>query len=48
MQKQTMNCEKVGPEDKAELYCHLRSIPALPQDNKEEIDEDDSLAMSSS
>jgi hypothetical protein len=43
-----MNCEKVGPEDKAELYYHLRSLPALPQDNKEEVDEDNSLAMSSS
>jgi hypothetical protein len=48
MQKYTMNCEKVGHEDKANLYCHLRSLPALPQDNKEEVDDDNSLVMSSS
>ena len=48
MQEHVMNCEKVGHEDKANLYCHLRSLPALPQDNKEEVDEDNSFAMSSS
>ena len=48
MQKHMLNCEKVGHEDKANLYCHLRSLPALPQDNKEEVDEDNSLPMSSS
>ena len=48
MQKHTVNYEKVGHEDKAHLYCHLRSLPAIPQDNKEEADEDNSLAMSSS
>ena len=30
------------------MYCHLRSLTALPQDNKEEGDEGSSLAMSSS
>ena len=48
MQKDTMNCEKVGHEDKAHLSHHSRSSPALPQDNKQEVDEDNSLAMSSS
>ena len=48
MQKHTTNCEKVGHEGKAHLYCHLRSLPALPQDNKEEVDDDTSLPMSSS
>ena len=48
MQKHTLNGEKAGHEDKAQLYCHLRSLPALPQDNKEEVDDDSSLAMSSS
>ena len=43
-----MNCEKVGHEGKAQLYHHLRSLPALSQDDKEEADEDNSLAMSSS
>jgi hypothetical protein len=35
MQKHTVFCEKVGHEEKAQLYHHLRSLPALPQDNKE-------------
>ena len=48
MQKHMLNCEKVGHEDKAQLYHHLRSLPALPQDIKEEVDDDNSLAMSSS
>ena len=48
MQKHMLNCEKVGHEDKAHLYCHLRSLPALPHDIKEEVDDDNSLAMSSS
>ena len=48
MQKHIMNCEKVGHEDKAQLYCHIRSCPALPQDKKGEADDDSSLAMSSS
>ena len=48
MQKHMVNCEKVGHEDKANLYHHLRSLPALPKDNKEEVDDDNSLAMSSS
>ena len=48
MQKHILNCEKVGHEDKAHLYCHLRSLPALPHDIKEEVDDDSSLAMSSS
>ena len=26
-QKHTVNCKKVGHEDKAQLYCHLRSLP---------------------
>ena len=30
------------------MYGHLRSLPALPQDIKEEVDKDSSLAMSSS
>ena len=30
------------------MYLHLRNLPALPQDNKEEVDDDSSLAMSSS
>ena len=42
-----LHCEKVGHEDNAHLYCHLRSLLELPQDSKEE-DEDYSLAMSSS
>jgi hypothetical protein len=46
MQKHMVNCEKVGHEDKANLHHHLRSLPALPQDNKEEDDENNSLAMS--
>ena len=48
MQKHMLNCERVGHEDKAHLYCHVRSLPALPQDNKEEVDDDNSLPMSSS
>ena len=48
MQKHMLNCEKVGDEVKANLYYHLISLPALPQDNKEEVDDDSSLAMSSS
>ena len=48
MQKHMLNCEKVGHEDKAQLYHHLRSLPALPHDIKEEVDDDNSLAMSSS
>ena len=48
MQKHMLNCEKVGHEDKSHLYCHLRSLPALPQDNKGDFDDDSSLAMSSS
>ena len=40
VQRHTVNCEKVGHEDKAQLYHHLRSPPAIPQDNKEEVDED--------
>ena len=48
MQKHTVNCKKGGHEDKAHLYCHLRSLPAIHQDNKEETDDDNSLAMSSS
>ena len=48
MQKHMLNCEKVGHENNAHLYCHFRSLPALPQDNKEEVDDDNSLAMSSS
>ena len=47
MQKHMVNCEKVGHEDKANLYHHLRSLPALPHDIKEEGDDDNSLAMSS-
>jgi hypothetical protein len=43
-----VSCEKVGHEDKAQLYHHLRSPPVLPQDSKEEVDEDNSLAMISS
>ena len=34
MQKHMLNCERVGHEDKAQLFCHLKSLPALPQDNK--------------
>ena len=45
MQKHTVNCKKGGHEDKAHLYCHLRSLPAIHQDNKEETDDDNSLAM---
>jgi hypothetical protein len=48
MQKHMLNCERVGHEDKANLNHHLRSLPALPQDNKEEVDDGNSLAMSSS
>ena len=48
MQSHTVNGEKVGHEDIAQLCCHLRSLPELPQDNKEEVDEDNSLPMSSS
>jgi hypothetical protein len=48
MLKHMLNCERVRHEDKAQLYCHLRSLPALPQDNKEEVDEGKSLPMSSS
>ena len=48
IQKHMLNCEKVGHEDKAQLYHHLRSLPALPQDKKEEVHDDNSLAMSSS
>jgi hypothetical protein len=48
MQKHMLNCEKVGHDDKAHLCCHLRSLPVLPQDNKEEFNDDNSLAMSSS
>jgi hypothetical protein len=48
MQKHMMNCERVGHEDKAQLYCHLRRLPTLMQDNKEEVDDDNSLPMSSS
>ena len=48
MQKHMLNCEKVGHENNAHLYCHFRSLPALPQDNKEEVDDDNSLDMSSS
>ena len=48
MQKHTVNCEKVEHEEKAHLYHHLRNLPALPQDNKEEVDDDNSLAMRSS
>ena len=48
MQKHIVNYKKVGHEDKAKLYCHLSSLPALPQDNKEEVDEDNYLAMISS
>ena len=48
MQNHMLNCEKVGHEDKAQLYCHIRSCPALPQDKKGEADDDSSLAMSSS
>ena len=35
-------------EYQTNLYCQLRSLPALPQDNKEEVDDDNSVAMSSS
>ena len=48
MQKHMLNCEKFGHEDKAQLYHHLRSLPALPHDIKEEVDDDNSLSMSSS
>ena len=48
MQKQMLNSKKVGHEDKAQWYSHLRSLPALPHDIKEEVDDDSSLAMSSS
>ena len=48
MHKYTVICEKVGYEDKAQLYHYLRSCPAFPQNNKEEVDHDNSLAMSSS
>ena len=48
MQKHMLICEKVGHEDKSQLYYHFRNLCALPQDNKEEVDEDNSLAMSSS
>ena len=30
IQKHMLNCEKVGHEDKAHLYCHLSSLPTLP------------------
>ena len=30
------------------MYLHLRNLPALPQDNKEEVDDDNYLVMSSS
>jgi hypothetical protein len=43
MQKHAVNCEKVGHEDKAHLYNHLRRLPVLPQDNKEEVDDDNFL-----
>ena len=48
MQSHTVNCEKVGHEDIAQLCCHLRSLSELPQDNKEEVDVDNSLPMSNS
>ena len=48
MQKHMLNCERVGHEDKAQLFCHLKSLPALPQDNKEEVDENNSLPVNSS
>ena len=48
MQKDMVNCEKVGYEDKVHLYHYLRSLPALPQENQEEVDDDTSLPMSSS
>ena len=47
METHTMNCMKVGHEEKAQLCHHLRNLPALPQDNKEEVDEDNYLCMSS-
>ena len=37
MQSHTVNCEKVGHEDIAQLCCHLRSLSELPQDNKEDF-----------
>jgi hypothetical protein len=48
MQKHMVNYEKVGHEDKTQLYCHLRSLPAIPQDIKKEVNDDNSLPMSSS
>jgi hypothetical protein len=48
MQRHMLNCEKVGHENKANLNHHLRSLPGLPQDNKEEFGVENSLAMSSS
>jgi hypothetical protein len=48
LQRHMLNCEEVGHEVKAQLNNHLRSLPALPQDNKEDADDDNSLAMSSS
>ena len=48
IQKHMLNCEKVGHQDKAQLYCQLRSLPALPEDNKEEVDDDNSLTMRNS
>jgi hypothetical protein len=48
MQKHMVNRERVGHEDKAQLYCHLRRLPTLLQDKKEEVDDDNSLPMSSS
>jgi hypothetical protein len=48
MQNHIMNYEKVGHKDKAHMYCHLRSLPAVPQDNKEEVDDENFLAVSSS
>ena len=48
MQKHMLNCEKVGHEDKSQLYHHFRNLCALPQDNKEKVDEDSSLAIRSS
>ena len=48
MEKHVLNCEKVGNEDKAYLYCHLRSLPALLLDNNEEVDDDNSLPRHSS
>jgi Protein of unknown function (DUF 659) len=50
MQKHTLNCMKVGNEEKAHLYRHIRDLPTLgvPQDDNNKVDDDESLSMNSS